>query len=312
MPFTPTLTKEFRYWECARAATKARNDADRAAIWGHCPDITGENDPVTNGKPQCGYYKLRRGEGDKAKWVPAAIWISEVGEMLAACDGMRDPVKIWPQCGRNPISYEDYTYALQNGKFPGEVEAKLPRLNNFAEDPNGQFRQDMISLLAQVEAFLKSLPDPVTEEGAHALANYQALVSASATTAKTLLDAALVEKKAAIKAEQEVWSIPMKAAADIKERIRKLITPFLVAKKADGETLRLGGQGTGQGRARRTGLKTYWYAEITDWDQAMQSYSQHPQVRELVQTLANAAARSKELRELPMDGITFKSGDRAA
>ena len=303
MSWTPTLKAEFRYWECSRAAAAVRTDADRAAIWKHWDGT----DPLMDGKAQCGYFKLRRGE----RWIPAAIWI-ENGEMMAACGGATNPAAIWTGCGRNPISYEDYTHAVEHGKFPGEVEAKLPRRNNYADDPNADYREQMVSLLAAVEAFLKTLPDPVTDEGAHALANYRDLINASAKTAKELLDKEIAGKKAEIAAQKDVWSIPMKAAADITDRIKKLVTPFLIAKKARGEETRIGGQGTGNGRPRRTGLKSIWKARITDWELAVPAFAEHTQVRELIETLANAAARSKELRTMPIDGVEFYEEDIAA
>jgi hypothetical protein len=305
----PELKPEFRYWETSMQARKFRTQAEQDAFWRfHWPDLPMEG-PA---EPQCGYYKMRRMVGTTERWVPVGIWIAE-GVMQAAAGGPVTHIpSVWARCSRNPISYEDYNYAVENGKFRGEVEAQLPKLNNYADDPHADYREQMVSLLAQVEAFLKGLPDPVTEEGAHALANYTALINQSQKTAKTLLDAEIAGKKAEIKQQKDIWDIPLKAAVDISGRIKKLMTPFLVAKKNAGEETRIGGQGTGNGRARRVGLRSQWKAKIVDWDLAMQSYSGHPQVRELVQTLANAAARSKELRAEAMDGIEFYSEDVAA
>lgn len=307
MTFLPKLTAEFRYWECARAAAAVRTDRDRADIWRHC---TGP-DPLTLPEPKCGYYKMRVGPKGKERWAPVGIWM-ENGAIMARGAGRDDPDGLWIRSRTNPISYEDYVYAVEHGKFPGEVEAALPVLNNYADDPNSDFREQMVSLLAQVEAFLKTLPDPVTDEGANALANYRDLVNASAKTAKTLLDKELAGKKAEILRQKEIWDIPMTAAAGITGRIRKLITPLLIAKKARGEETRIGGQGLPGQRARRTGLKSIWKARITDWDLAVPAFAEHPQVRALIEALANAAARSKELREMPIDGVDFYEEDLAA
>lgn len=298
--FTPKLSIEFRYWECARAAASVRTDADRAAIWTHCPDMTGVNDPLNSGRPQCGYWKTRRGD----RWEPVGIWLAE-GEMRAACGGEVDPAKIWPHCCRNPVPYDDYIYAIERGKWPGEVTAKMPKLNNFADDPNTQYRQEMVSFLAEVEAFLKSIEEPISLETATSLANYRDRVTATEKEARDLLSKEIAEHKAKIDANKAVWFIPLSSAASIMVRIKMLITPFLRAKEAEGETLRIGGQGTGNGRPRRTGLRSVWRAQVTDWDVVMEQFRENDQVRELVQKLLNAAARSPELRETPIEGCNF-------
>lgn len=305
MTFAPKLTLEYRYWECARAAAAVRTDKDRADIWRHCQL---GYDPLDSGIPQCGYFKMRSGPKGKERWAPVGIW-KEGDVIMARGAGRDDPEGLWLRSRTNPISYEDYTHAVNHGSFPGEVEAALPKLDNYAEDPNADYREQMVSLLAQVEAFLKTLPDPITDEGANALANYRDLLNASARTAKDLLDKEIAGKKAEIAQKKEVWDIPMKAAVDITDRIRKLITPFLIAKKAKGEETRIGGQGIAGKRARRTGLKSIWKARITDWDLAVPAFAEHPQVRALIEMLANAAARSKELRELPIDGVDFYEED---
>jgi hypothetical protein len=301
LTFKQTLKPEYKFWEMSMHARTLRTDAQRTDFWRqNWPELPMEGPPT----PMCGYWKMRIGESGKQRWAPVGIWL-ENGALMAAAGTSRDPEFLWTRCGRYPISYDDYHHAIEHGRFPGEVEAEAPRLNNYADDPNADYRDQMISLLARVEKFLKELPDPITDEGANALANFSALVGLSQKTAKTLLDEEIAGKKKEIAAQKEIWELPMKAATDLAGRIKKLLTPILVAKKERGEETRLGGQGTGVGRPRRIGLKEVWKARITDWDLAMQGFSEHPQVRELILTLANAAARSKELRTMPIEGVEF-------
>jgi len=62
--------------------------------------------------------------------------------------------------------------------------------------------------------------------------------------------------------------------------------------------------------ARATALRTVWHAEITDYDKAFDHFRDHHQVRDLIQSLADQAARSAEKKPIP--GVAFKSEQKAA
>lgn len=299
MSFTPTLDKSWRFWEVSRAAIAAPKE-QQAEIWKHWDGFG----PLEDGTPQPGYYWMRRGFGGKR--IPVAIWI-ENGAMIAlsARETQENPERIWLKCGRNPISGDEYRFAVEHGRFPGEIEAEPIRFDDNAEDPNAKYRQDMVSLMAEVEGFLKKLPDPVTKEGADALENYRQLISQAQKDAGERLEAAIAANKIAIAKEKEIWSIPLTAATDLIGRIKAVIKPFLLAAAAEGAPVKLGGQGTGAGRARRSGLRTVWKARIIDWEKAVKAFSEHEDVVELVQKLADRAARDKELRKEPIDGVEF-------
>ena len=65
--------------------------------------------------------------------------------------------------------------------------------------------------------------------------------------------------------------------------------------------------------ARASYLRTSWYAEITDCDKALEHYRNHPKVREVIQSLASADARSPEKRNGPaIPGVEFQSQQTAA
>lgn len=56
------------------------------------------------------------------------------------------------------------------------------------------------------------------------------------------------------------------------------------------------------GTGRATSLKTRWRAEITDWSKAIEHFSGHDKVRDLIAQLANAEARASH-----KDGPGFKA-----
>lgn len=61
---------------------------------------------------------------------------------------------------------------------------------------------------------------------------------------------------------------------------------------------------------RATALRTVWHAEIANYDKAFDHFRDHPQVRDLIQSLADQAARSAEKKPIP--GVEFKSEQKAA
>lgn len=62
----------------------------------------------------------------------------------------------------------------------------------------------------------------------------------------------------------------------------------------------------GEVGGRASGFKTVWFAEVTDWQKAAAALSNHPAVRDAIQRVANAAARSTKAAT-KIDGVTVKS-----
>lgn len=67
----------------------------------------------------------------------------------------------------------------------------------------------------------------------------------------------------------------------------------------------------GDHSARASGLRTHWSAAITDYPKALQHYGNHPEVRAVVERLANADARDQKAA-LQVPGVEPKSEQRAA
>ena len=69
-------------------------------------------------------------------------------------------------------------------------------------------------------------------------------------------------------------------------------------------------QGNLGGRA--ISMRTYWSANIIDQNKALEHFRDHPKVLDLIESLANEAARSPEKRKTPIPGVEFVSEERPA
>jgi hypothetical protein len=312
--FKPEFTASFRYWELAVAASRAQSETERREIWSHW---TGP-DPLMHPRAMCGYWKMRVGRLEERKWTPVAIYLDSGGEEVVAMVGSsirrstegpasEGMLQIWSRCGRDPISYEAYEYAVRYGRFPGEIEDAALRLDNYADDPGAKFRDDMVELAGRVELYLKQLGSPLSDDAANTLANYMDMLRAATATAEELLTKEIEEQKAEIVRRKQLWEAPVTAVTDLVGKIRGMITPYLSAKKAAGDpTPRIGGQA-----GKRIGLGKVWKARVTDWDKVMVEYHNDRKVRELILTLLNARAKSKERADLVIDGAEFYEEETA-
>jgi hypothetical protein len=302
--FRPKHAPHLRYWECAIAARNAADDEDRRKIWAFCaiPDPLHQQ-PA----PQCGYWKVRWSVAGARIWKPAAIWLD--GEEMVGSVGTQrqgDLDRLWQRCGSEPISYETYSYALKHGHFPGEIDAVAPQLDNYADDPGAKLRDDLIELIGKVELYIKSCGEPLTQEAADSLANYLDMIRLAEKTAGETLKAEIAEQKAEIARRQEIWALPIDAAQTMAKRLRDLLTPFLRGKKAVGQDAKVGGQA-----GKRVSLRTVWRARVTDWDKVMVEFHNDPRVRELIQKILDACARSKDRDTIKIDGAEYYEEDTA-
>lgn len=60
-----------------------------------------------------------------------------------------------------------------------------------------------------------------------------------------------------------------------------------------------------QGFARARSVRTDWKAEVADYPKALKHFKEHPDVKAVIQSLANALARSPVSREMPVPGVRF-------
>lgn len=74
--------------------------------------------PITDGKPQAGYYKMRQIKG--GPWLPVAIF-RDAGRLvvLIGDDEAKNSNQAWISCASHPISYEIYQSRIESGAWPG-------------------------------------------------------------------------------------------------------------------------------------------------------------------------------------------------
>lgn len=309
--FRPVLASHLRYWECCIAAGAAKDQLQQAEIW---TNWSGP-DPLMHPSPQCGYWKTRWTVAGVKLWRPVAIWL-EAGAMKASVGTLRSSFistdqaeigRIWNRCGSNPISYPDYLFAHEHGRFPGEVDEAVPALDNYASDPGARLRDGIAELIGRIELFIRRSGDTITEEIAISLANYMEMIRTAEQTASAALADEIAEHKAEIARRKSTWEISLSAAGEMTKRLRELLTPFLRARKAAGLAPKLGGQ-----HGNRISLRPVWKAHVLDWDKAMKHYHDNPAVRDLIQKLLDANARSKNRDQLAVDGVLYYEEDIAA
>lgn len=87
---------------------------DQLYAW-HRAALSGEDPPINDGLPECGWFKTKLVKG--GAWVPVRIWVEPVTdengeltepEILKCSVGseMKDPARIWTYL--TPITKEDY------------------------------------------------------------------------------------------------------------------------------------------------------------------------------------------------------------
>lgn len=93
--------------------------------------LAGNNPPIHEIEPQCGYFKIRDRRGlnkklapIKRKFVAAAIWKNADGELQAEmAKSAVNMERAWPWFARFPITHEEYAYWHKHERWPQEAMA---------------------------------------------------------------------------------------------------------------------------------------------------------------------------------------------
>lgn len=92
--------------------------------------LAGNNPPMHESEPQCGYFKVRDRRGVNASLAPikrpfvaASIW-PEGDELRAEIAGHPRAIDaVWPWVAKHPISYKDYHHWHKNECWPEKLLA---------------------------------------------------------------------------------------------------------------------------------------------------------------------------------------------
>lgn len=304
------------WWKLCLAA-RHLTDEEREENWKRWP---GGRNEAGDGIPQTGYYETKVGPAKARRRVPVLIWYEvAMGPGSRLCEqqcnvdiagkrSTRPAIDTWQRCGDYAISHGDYLYWMEHQRFPGEVDIAAPALRPNVEDPYGDFRDQLIGLAGQIEIELRIVGAEVVERVvADRLANLAGLGAQAEKQAQALLKEQTEDAKKAIKATNELWNISIGALGDAVGRVKALLTPFLQQQKDAGLDTKVGGQS-----GRRISLRAPWRAEIEDWELALTHFKSSPELRDLLQKLANRCATSPKDRETPIPGVRFTQGGKAA
>lgn len=265
--------------------------------------LAGNMAPVRDGHPEAGFYRRRQYKG--GPWVPVAIWHQEgtgwqcvVGTEYVSAD----PAETWLFCSSNPVSEADYRHACEHGTWPGDAPAMAAIGDN---NPP-----------ADADA-LPTRIDEAVREAEGWLAGRTILSQADADKCETLIEKLGKLGKAAddkrdaevrphLEAQREAnsrWKPIIERAANQVRAIKAALAPFLkqreAEKRAAAAQLVAGGAdpvradtraSTSGLSGRRVTLRTKRTAVITDYDQALAFFKDNPEMKALVQKLADKVA----------------------
>jgi len=161
---------------------------------------------------------------------------------------------------------------------------------------NGRFKP-VTDLLDRATAVLKPLKVGWLVREGERIANERAAAERAALAALQAAEDAKVQASSGRDIMADMAAEQAEAAAD--QAMADLDTALAARARVKGELA-----------TSASGLRTYWSAEVTDWTAAALHYSSAPELREVIQKLANADARQMKA-DLRVIGIVAKSENRA-
>lgn len=311
------------------AGVAAQQMVDRWSWWRHAvenPALIGKTLLASPSDPELGYYRCR---GRDKQWEPVGIFLDKAGQMVAERGQDRrpvDPVDIWTWCLRYPVSYEAHLQALRGEGYDDEPPPPIGD-NSGESDPFERLRLEFAGERDTAESFLKA---PVeSQDQADKLGIWAKRILDIGKRAEA---ERVTEKEPHLEAGRAVdakWRPLLDDAKSFADRLRDHLKPFLVAKKRqadaaaaaareEADRLRREAQQAESDEARqaamqaaqqaeeasavrgasagRTGarvsVRTERRARIVDYDAALMALKDHPDVRRLVDQLAQRAVRA--------------------
>ena len=280
--------------------------------------------------PLPGFYKAKKHK--EAPWHPVAIWYKGEACLAMDTKGTIDPSSIWPWCAKHPISEDDFRYYEKHGRWQGECEVghnnppnDFEELNNQIEEAiaqaenwlNGReitstqdadkaagFQQKLAALSKQAEKERTAEKKPHLDAGRAVDAAYKPLIDSPKNTI-TKLKAALTSflraeqkrkdeeaRKAQIEAAKKIAEAEKIKADEEKKNLtareEKIIKEAETATIEQAPVKVSAGATTG----RKVSLRKVTKGEITDYEKLLMALRDRDEVRTLVQSLANRAAKA--------------------
>ena len=276
--------------------------------------LAGKNPPVHDGDPQPGFYYMK---SKKHGRVLIAIFESE-SEIVAVAGVSFDPANakdIWTWVAGNPIPETLYRQVVADkGKWPDD-----PGIGH--NQPSSEFEtlQDQID---SADVLAGNITLPITKQlDADKASNIRDRLNELSKAADLARLDARRPLQVELKAIQDKWVPLVDGAKDGADRLRKAIGDYLraleeqqrkaaeEARKAQEKAAReaeaqnkpapepveapkpkaqVGGL-----RGKKASLVTTYRANIVDWEKCLAAFADNPEVKALIQKLANKVARAK-------------------
>lgn len=259
-----------------------------------------------DGEPQTGYY--RRWSDREQTWEPIAFWYKD-GALRCRLNGaeIAEPSArdLWSYACKNPISYEAYQ-AVGRGESWADVNEAVAGHNRAPVDSSLAAIEDRINDLAREAERMIAAGEAASAD----LCDQASDVANTLGELEKKADQARAAEKAPHLAESRKidgkWKPLIERAADIKRRLKLVVvTPFLrkkdeerqrtlaaeIAKGTPADALPTVRTTAGSSK-RSTALRPQKSAEVTDYQVLLAHLSEHPEIKEAVQRIANASARA--------------------
>ena len=275
----------------------------------HRAALAGEIATLDLGRVPCGFFRLRERDG---AFVPVAIWEEPTGALWAKV-GDREPEcledreqefsdRVFTHCWRQPVTEELYFAVCEGAPWPDLPPPREADYANLPSDPLEALRVELEGERIEAEAWLAT--GPIADQtGADRAANWAlrfAEIEKRATAGRR--DEKIPHEQAA-KAVDARWRPVQDTAAALKAKLKDAQTPFLIEKRRReaearaeaaraGEAMRPVASAAAGTAGRKTSLRTVRSAVIEDFDAALAALKDNPELRALVQTLADRVARA--------------------
>lgn len=262
--------------------------------------LAGVTMAVQDGSPQPGYYRMRKVRG--GPWLPVAIWLEDGVAIGVVGDEEVAPRNVWLSCARFPVTEDDYHHRCDTGEWPGAIPDEVGPGDNrppASDSPVAEVVNDACNrALAWIDG---------REIQSQADADRCEAFITSLTEARKAAEAVhRADKAPHLEAGRKVdafWKPIIDRADSAVRRIKAALTPYLRAREAEkreaaakaiaqGATaVRTDLKGATSGtHGRKVSLRPRKRADIKDYAAALNFFADHPDVRELVQRLADKVA----------------------
>lgn len=299
---------DYDYWRDQIAGTnKVEQSKDEDGCW----------------LPECGFWRYEA-SGDA---IPVAVWRDESG--LVGKVGDKNPSRadfmwcerVFSRC--RAVTEEAYRAALNTGVWPDNATAG----HNKAPEGLAEIEAAIDALVVEADRLVKKGPAKTQEEADEASNLSSRLRALYDRVDKMRLDEKRPILAEAKRVDDRMTPVRDRAGTRAGQIDTHVLKPFLseqrrlvreAAAKVKAETgvdvlprARGGGEAAISVNAGTKGAKkflaTVWNAEIEDYDKALNAVKDSPVVKTAVQSVCDAAARSKN--KVPIPGVKFVSTD---